>query len=358
MAWYPGGMRTVSLTRTISVSTGTILRTIGILGALAVLWMIGDILLSCFVAVLLAGMMYPAAEWAAERKIPKLVTVLLIYFLLFGVIGAVITLLVPAVSDQSKAFFAAYGDQGGIIPHLSESVRAFAQRHGVTVNLTTSLSSFLTGMQAQAQGIFGNIFGTVSNIFVGIAGFILVLVLALYMVIEDQAIGETFRHWVPREYQAFSIRLSQLLMQKLGGWMRGQLLLCLIIGALYLIAFIALGVPYPLLLAGLGGIFEFIPYIGPMLSAVPAVLLAVTVSPTCAILTLIAITIIQQLENNFIVPKVMEKTVGLNPIVSIVAFMIGAKLFGVVGAIFAIPVATAVHLILTEGRAWRKNQHS
>ena len=130
--------------------------------------------------------------------------------------------------------------------------------------------------------------------------------------------------------------------------MRGQLVLCLIIGLLSLIAFALLDVPYALLLAVISGLFEFVPYIGPILAGIPAALIAFTVSPTLGLATIGALVIIQQLENNLIVPKVMQKTVGLNPIVSIIAFLIGAKLFGVVGAIVSIPVAIAVEVAISE----------
>jgi len=109
-----------------------------------------------------------------------------------------------------------------------------------------------------------------------------------------------------------------------------------------------LGVKYALILALIAGITEFIPYLGPILGAIPAVFLAFTQSPILALFTAILFFIVQQLENNLLVPKIMEKAVGLNPIVSIVALMIGFSIDGVVGALLSIPIATAATVIIED----------
>ena len=129
--------------------------------------------------------------------------------------------------------------------------------------------------------------------------------------------------------------------KKLGLWLRGQLILCLVIFILTYIGLLILGVKYALIIAVIAGLTEFIPYLGPVLGAIPAVFIAFTQSPTLALFTAILYIIIQQIENNFLVPKIMQKAVGLNPIVSIVAIMIGFSVGGVVGALLSIPVATA-----------------
>ncbi len=331
------------------LSFTSLFRVLAVLAGVWILWQISDILLYCFIALLLAGVIYPLANWGLRYRIPKIVSVLVVYAGLLGLLVLIITLLVPALIDQSKALVEVYGDYLG---NLTQSIRE--------LNLLTRIESAgfdiksgFGGLSSQAQALFGNAFSVVGAIFGGIAGFVIVLVLALYMVIEDSAIKKIFHQWIPKSYQEFASRLVGLVMEKLGGWMRGQLLLCLIIGLLDGIVFTVLGVPYALLLAVLAGLFEFIPYIGPILSAIPAVFLAFTVSPALGFATIIALVVIQQLENNLIVPKIMQKTVGLNPIVSILAFLIGAKLFGVIGAIVSIPVAVALSVVLVEWRAFR-----
>ncbi len=333
------------------LSFAAIFKVVAVALGIVVLWMIRDIVLYCFLAILLAGVIYPVANWGLRYRIPKTVSVLALYLLMLGILALIVTLLVPALIGQTRALVSVYGDRLGDAARIVRDLDVLTQIQSAGFDL----SSGLNGLQGQAQALLSNALSTVVDIFGGIAGFVMVLVLALYVVIEDSAIKRVFHEWVPKGYQEFSTRLTWLLMEKLGAWMRGQLLLCLIIGLLYLVAFGVIGVPYALLLAVIGGLFEFIPYIGPILSAVPAVMLAFTKSPTTALITLAALILIQQLENNLIVPKITEKTLGLNPIVSIIAFLIGAKLFGTVGAIVSIPVAMAISVTLSEWREFRRS---
>ncbi len=334
----------------IAISLGTIVKTIAILIALAVLWAIRDILLYLFIAFLLAGVMYPLATYAAKHHIPKGVAVIFFYLLTFGITGLVFGLLVPAFRTQASAFFRAHGDWTANVVGWS-GLQAFFKD---SIQNAPTIISSLEGFQNQLHQTSQLLFSTVGDVFGGLTALVVVLVLAFYIVVEDSAIKDLFRDLIPEEYQQFSSELIWRLMEKLGAWMRGQVLLGMVIGTLYFLVFAIVGVPYPLLLALLGGLLEFIPYIGPFIAAVPACLLALSVSPTHAIVTLALIIVIQQLENNVIVPKIMQKTVGLNPIVSIVAFMIGAQLFGVVGAIFSIPVATGCSVAVMEMMRLRK----
>lgn len=328
------------------LSFASIFKVLAVVIGVWTLWQIRDIVLYCFIALLLAGVIYPLANWAARYRIPRVVSVLCVYFGLFGLLALIITLLIPALISQSSALVEVYGQHLGNATQFlqSASFMQHIQQNGFDLGAS--------GLQNQVQALASNALSVATDVFGGIAGFIVVLVLALYLVIEDSAIKNIFHQWVPKMYQEFFTRVTWLIMEKLGAWIRGQMLLCFIIGLLYLVAFWVVGVPYALLLAVLGGIFEFVPYVGPILAAIPAVILAFTASPAIGIATIVALIIIQQLENNLIVPKVMQRSIGMNPIVSILAFLIGAKLFGIVGAIAAIPVALAITVGLTEWQAF------
>lgn len=332
-----------SQSRTVTISTGTILRVVGILAALALAWLIRDILLVVFTAMLLAGVVYPFARFAEARRIPKGLAVFVFYLLLFGTMALIIGLLVPRVVDQMHSLVSSYGQTGWLLGDRTMWDALLAK-----VGESSSWQSALEGIKGQTSQVVGGLFSTVGDVFAGFVTFFAVLVLSFYMILEEDAVKNVFRNLIPSEYQDFASRLVWQMMDKLGGWMRGQLVLGLIIGVLYFFAYWAIGVPYALLLALLGGLLEFIPYIGPFISAVPAVILGLSISPTHAVVALVATIVIQRIENDIVVPKVMQKAVGLNPIVSLVAFMVGAKLFGAVGAIFSIPVATAASVALME----------
>jgi predicted PurR-regulated permease PerM len=125
--------------------------------------------------------------------------------------------------------------------------------------------------------------------------------------------------------------------EKLGAWLRGQLVLSATIGVVTFLALTILGVPYALPLAVLAGVLEVIPTLGPTLAAIPAVIVALTITPSLALIVIITYVIIQMLENNFLVPKIMQKAVGLNPVIVIIGVMVGANLMGVTGALLSIP---------------------
>ena len=144
---------------------------------------------------------------------------------------------------------------------------------------------------------------------------------------------------------------------KIGLWLRGQVILSFIIFCLTFLCLYILGVRYALVLALLAGLTEYIPYFGPFLGAIPAVFLAFTQSPVLALFVALIYYLIQLVENNIIVPKLMQKVVGLNPIVSIIVILTGYKIAGVLGAILAVPVSTAVGVFLRdlfEGRVGEK----
>ena len=156
------------------------------------------------------------------------------------------------------------------------------------------------------------------------------------------------RSVTPSAYQPYLVQMMRRLKAKLGSWLRGQLLLMLIIGVLVYIGLKLLGAEYALVLALWAGLTEIIPYVGPILGAIPAIFLAFSDSPLQALLVAALYLVVQQLENNLIVPMVMKRTVGLNPVVSIVAIAIGAKLGGVIGAVLAIPLVVSLGVFLSD----------
>ncbi|MBP7134189.1 AI-2E family transporter [Patescibacteria group bacterium] len=331
----------LSSKQVISISTGTILRTFGILVAFGVLWLIRDVLLYVFTALLLAGVMYPFADWASRHKIPKGVAVAAFYLLLFGIIILAFVLLIPAVLHEVGMFAGTYGDHFSWVNEGWSSLRELTTKLGVTTDLQTGVSNISSQILQRANGIFATVGGVLS----GFVGVVVVLVLSFYIIVEDSAIATLFRDIIPAEYQKFASSLVWDVMSRLGDWLRGQIVLGGVIGILSFIVFSIVGLPYAILLALFAGLLEFIPYVGPLISAIPAVIIAATISPLHVLATLIGILVMQQLENHILVPKIMERAVGLNPIMSIVALLIGAQLFGLVGALFAIPVATALSVV-------------
>ncbi len=333
-----------SAERSVTIKTSTVLKVIGVLIALWFLWLVRDILALLIVALFLAALMHPAVRWGSKYKIPKGVMVILIYLFLFGLLAASFALIIPTLIPQLGQLAETFGVAQYVKGSLNEFLAAFSFDSILTGNLASNIAALQSQFSSAAEGLYG----TLLEVFGGLAGLAVVLVMAFYMVAEEKDAVRAFHNLVPKKYQDFIAKLLSHVEEKIGRWLTGQLALSFLIGVLYFIGLLFLGLPGALALALFAGFTEFIPYLGPILGGIPIVIVALSISPFTALLALILVVVIQQLENQVIVPKLMQKAVGLNPLISIVALLIGAKLFGVVGALLAIPVATAISVILNE----------
>jgi len=211
-------------------------------------------------------------------------------------------------------------------------------------NIERPIAALQQALSTATEGVFT----ALSSAFGGVIFLIAVLVLTMYMIIEEDALIKIVKEFTPTRYHSHLGETAMRVQVKMGQWLRGQLFLMLFVGALTYIGLLILGVPFALVLALIAGILELIPYAGPILSAVPAIIVGFSISPVMAVMIIVLYFLVQQLENNLLVPKIMEKAVGLNPVIIIVAVLIGAKLGGILGAILAVPVATIVSVILTD----------
>lgn len=330
--------------RVIAISTGTIVKVVGIILAIGLAWVLRDILLYTFTAFLVAGVIYPMAKWAERHHIPKGLAVAVVYIILIGFIITAVSFLVPALFEQTRLAAGAFGNTLSWLQDATGLLRDVALRMGIQAGTSPTMA----GVASQAQDVALGFLGTLNSVAGGLAGVIVVIALSFYIIIEDQAARKVFRSLVPEHYQEFVSRLVFQVVEKLGAWMRGQLVLSATVGITYFITFTVLGLPYPLLFALVAGLFEFVPYLGSIVVAILSIFIAFTVAPWMAIVVMIVALAMGQIQANIIAPMVMRRAVGLNPIISILAFLVGAKLFGAVGAVFAIPVATACSVAAAE----------
>lgn len=328
--------------RSVSLTTGTLLKVVLIALALAFLWFVRDILAILFVALLLAAIIDPFADWLAKRKLPRGLAVVLVYIILGGILLAVSLVLVPIVAEQLSQL-ATNLPTTPLLNSLGR-FRDVVVQYGLEENLRSGLASIQTSIADTATSLFSTLRGIVG----AVATLFIILVLTFYMVVEDEAARRSFRHIAPEQYQPYLTSLLLKMQKKVGAWLRGQLLLGLVIGVAVYVGLSLLGVRYALLLAVVAGTFELIPYIGPVISVIPAALIALGDSPFKALCVLVLFLVLQQTENHFLVPKIMQKATGLNPVVSIVALLVGVQVAGIAGAFLSIPVATMVSVLLDD----------
>jgi len=223
-------------------------------------------------------------------------------------------------------------------------------------NLIGEGDTGLSTLQASVPKALTGVFETVTGFFGGIVTLVLILVLTFYMVVEEGALKKFFRDISPASYQSHLVGLVTRAQNKIGLWLRGVLTIGIILGILAYVGLTVLGVRYALLLAILVVIMEFVPYIGPPVSAIPAVFLGFAQNPITGIFVLALYIILQQMEHAILTPKIMKTVVGLNPIISILSMGVGFTVAGILGALLAIPTATAASVFVSDFIEFRKKK--
>jgi predicted PurR-regulated permease PerM len=329
----------------ISISSGTIIKTMLWVIFLLLLYYIKDVVLVVLAAIVIASAIEPAAHWFKSHRIGRLPAVILIYLVLALCLAGLFIFFVPSVLGEALTYLnnlPANINLGDLWSPLSNV--SFLGGSGVSIpDKTISLAQFLNFSRDAISGTSAGAFKTASLIFGGALSFILMIVLSFYLAVQDDGVGSFLRIVTPIKHHDYIIGLWKRSQKKIGYWMQGQLLLGLIVGVLTYIGLMILGVRHALLLASLAGIFELIPIFGPILSAVPAVLIAlVDQGMTYGILVAGLYLIIQQFENHLLYPLVVRKIVGISPMVVILAIVIGGKLAGFLGVLLSVPISAAL----------------
>lgn len=330
--------------QTISISTSTLLKILAIAAGLWFLWFTREIVIMVLIAILFAALIDPFADWFAKRKVPRALAVLIVYLLIVALVLLIGFWFVPIIGGQFVQLFESISSSDGFLFQSLDRVQSFTAQYGLQENVRSALQ----GLQNSISSSIASIFTTVRGVFGGIAALFVILVLTFYMVVEEAAARRLFKNLAPEEYQPFLSQLFARMQNKVGAWLRAQMLLGLIIGAAVYIGLSLLGVHYALLLAILAGVLEFVPYIGPVMSIVPAIIISAAQSPMLAVFVLVLYLVIQQIENHLLVPKVMQRVTGLNPVVSIIALLLGIKLGGFVGAVLSIPIVAMASVALED----------
>lgn len=333
----------------VSISTGAILSIALVVIGGWFLYQLRDIVGLVFVAIFLAAAIRPLIDWFAKKSFPRWLAMVIVYLAIFLIITVVMGVLAPPISRQlndiARKFPQYYGQ-------ISERL-AIIQKENSNINFNdfTNLITDISGTAGKG------LFSVVSGIFGGVVYLIIVLVIIFYMSVEEDAIKKIVESVVPEKYGEEITCLLYKIQNKLGQWLRSAMLLGGIIATLTFFILLPVMPKYALILALFAGLLEFIPYVGPFLGAIPAVFLAFSFGFWFVVIyVIIAYIVIQQFENQLIVPQVMKRTVGLHPIVSIIAMMVGAKIGGsilgnsvlgaAVGVLLSIPVAITIFEVI------------
>lgn len=332
-----------------------------------VLGMIKSIIIIFLVALFLSATINPAVDKLGEYKIPRALAIIIIYFLVIGVFVVMFSNLVPIIAEQISDLAASVRS---IVQNLvnnpnpdswfMRTLQPFADQIWKNVDQTqliSQISNTLKGIASQLTNFAGNAIGAIFTIFNGIFNLLLVLIITFFMVVNSKHTSDFFHSLFPHKYSAYISVKSKQISTRIGEWIRGQLLLALAMAVLSFTVFSLIGIKYALTLALLSALAEFIPYLGPFITFVSAALIALNQDPILVLWLIPAYAAMQFLEGNLLVPLIVGRAVGLNPVVVIFALLSGATIgfkiggsFGLalVGMIIAVPTANIISLFVED----------
>lgn len=313
--------------------------------SLVLLWQLGEVILVLVGAIIFASAIRPLVQWLTARGVPVGLAILLTYLLVFGSIISLFAISLPPLVTVGREMIT----DSGLVARLGDGLHDFLVRLGygdVGMELISRANSewrdFVNGFDRMVQREGVPVLKS-TGVVLGQLG--LGLVMAFYWLTARDTIQGYLLSLVSIKQRGRLETIFNDVERTLGDYLRGTVILMLSIGVSAFIGLLILRVPYALPLALLAGLFEAIPMVGAALGAIPAVLIAFTISPVTGVLTLILFIVIQFLENNILVPRVMAKSVGMDPLLVIVAITAGGILNGAVGAVMAIPVVGALKVI-------------
>lgn len=314
--------------RKVEISHRTVIFTILSLLFLGFVYIVRDIILELFVALLLMTILEPMVAKLSKIKIPRAISVLLTYILVIGIIVGVVALIVPSLVDQTTNFLTA-------LPNYVSNIGFLQGRSDQVV----------TGFLSTMGGAPGEIFQFTFSVFNNVLAIVTVLVFAFYMLVAREKLEDQLGLFFGEEKKRELGKIIDILEKRLGEWARGELILMFMIGLGVYIGLRIVGIPFALPLSILSGLLEIVPLIGPIISAVPGVLIGFGISPIAGLGVAALYFLVHQLENYILVPKIMEKSVGVSPIITLIALAVGARVAGIVGAIVSVPAVIAIQVL-------------
>jgi len=325
----------------LDISWGTITKIFVAIFVFYAIYLVGNIALWFFFALVISILLEPAIVFLRKIRVPKIIAIVLVYLSIFGVLGLLIYLTAPIFISELKQFsqyLPGYFDQ--INPALKQLGISTAQ------NFNDFIKSLTGGLEDSSAGIINALMA----FFGGISSTAFILTIAFFLSLEDGATERFLTLISPKKYEKNIATIFQTAQNKISGWFGGRILACIFIGIASFIVFYIFGLKYALILALISGVLNFVPYIGQWITtALLIIFIAISSGSWFTVLyVIIFITIIQEIENKLLTPVLMKKLVDVPPVLVLISLVVGAKLFGFLGTIFAIPVFGIVYEFFKE----------
>ena len=311
------------------------------------LYRFSQVIFILFIAIVIGTVIRPIVAWLYSRGMPRMAGVIIVYLLLLALLISFVLVLFPLIVEQGTTIAAA-------VPGYYQSLHEWMVNYPnqMIVRLSEFLPATLPGLEPiqqtgeQMLASAGQALGYAASAAKVFLMATAILLLAFHWTLDGPRTIQSLLLLVPTGQRESISELISAMETKVGFYIAGQGVLCLVIGIMALVAYLLIGLPNALVLALLAGVLEAVPLIGPLLGAIPAAVIALSISPSKLVWVIVATLVIQQVENSLLVPRVMRKAVGVNPFVSLLAIFAFSSLFGIAGALMAIPTAAIIQLLL------------
>lgn len=316
---------------------------LGLVIFVGVAFLLKSLLLLFFLAFIFASAMHPLISKLQTKRIPRPVSILAVYTIILSFLGVLVAAILPPLIQQSGQLISRIS---GLLELPTFTVDGFlAMDFNEIASSVNNYGSLLQQLQGSLSTILDIVFSTFSVVFV----LFTLLLLTFYFLLDMKRVAAIFAWMLPGNKQE-KIETSKNLLAKiqiqLGGWVRGQLTLMFLIGIVTYIGLSLLGIPYALPLALLAGLLEIVPNLGPTIASIPAIVIAfLMVNPVIGVVTIVFYILVQQFENNLIVPVIMKESVNVRPLTTIILILSGFQLMGVAGGLLSVPLYITVRTI-------------
>lgn len=321
----------------IDVSWMTFVRFFVVAGLLVLAYVLRSVLAMLFVSIIIAAALSPLVDWFEKKKIPRLVGSLMIYLGIIALLSLIIYFAFPIIYEEIL-------NLADSLPGLSDQVLHLLSNSTIAERISDFISSYQGSLIKDASQFFSILI----NLGGGIVSVLTVFLISFYLLLEKDGVSDFIKFITPQSIEGTVLKIWYRSKLRLGKWLRVQLLLSTIIGVMVWATLLILGVKYAFILAIFSAICELVPMVGPILAGVVATIVALTQSLPLAIWTAIAFILIQRAENDILVPAIMGKTIGFNPVVVLVALFVGGKLGGILGMLIALPVVIVIEETVRE----------
>ncbi len=317
------------MTKKVEITHKTIFFTVFFLLGLWFVYYIRDILFQLLVSFVIVSSFNPFVEKLEKRRIPRPVGAVIAYTIFLGAVIFLVYILAPSLVIETSSFVKNVPD------YISNIGLPLAFREQILGQFLLQVGQLPVTIARTAVSIFSNIIDVIT-----------VLILSFYILVSRQKLNTVLDKFFNETNAQTVLTVIDKIETRVGAWAKAELLLMAVVGLMTYIGLLLLKVPYALPLAMLAGLFEIVPMVGPFLAAVPAVIIGFGMSPFTGTAAASLAFLIQQVENYVLVPKIMQRSAGVNPVVTLLALSVGFRLQGVAGAIISIPVVLALNVIL------------